>query len=104
MSIYEEALKLVEKNFDQLSQAWSDRIIHSNLSHSDYLVAKTTYNVLKDVSIIVNNAINLDPDEPLPDSFIPSTGTPDPEINNQDSEPCIHKVDIETGTVSRGSK
>lgn len=103
MLIHEAALNLIEKEIDQLATAWSERIVHSNLSHADYLVAKTTYNVLKDVTIIVNKAVTLDPDKPLPETFIPSVGTPVQEMTEQSSEPNIHTVDIETGTVSHGS-
>lgn len=94
------------KSIKELSTNWSNHIIHSNLSHADYLVAKTTYNVLNDMLILNERARDYlvhHSDEPLPDSFIPTSVTSSQETKDEGSESTVHTVDIESGTVSHGS-
>ena len=106
MSVFEKLINVIEKDCRLSAEAWSSRIVNSNLPHQEYIVAQTMYRTLKDVCLHIEsgrNHIASNPDlNDLPDTFLPQV-TNDSDSEKNEPETTVHKIDVESGVISHGA-
>ncbi len=106
MSIYENLVKTVKRDLIKLAEAYAHNIVNSNsMPHAEYTVVQTRYRTLSDIVGHINTGLKFideNPDAECPDSFLNTApGVADPE--QKPSEATVHSVDIDSGSISRGS-